>query len=192
MIRSLFLGRSAAPTALSHWRTRPVLIAGGLTVRLKLAILVATALLLVSAPLAAAQTTDEFEATFRETFGRSNAPSGVGHIYGTLVTEVFTFTGATETGDPSCPTVTTGFSVFTFPDGSTITTAEEYLICFPGQARSAPGGLVSYGNPETTTGTFEIVEGTGSFVGVTGDGDITLKAAGDIIIIHYSGTVTFP
>jgi hypothetical protein len=117
-------------------------------VRLKLAFLAATALLLVSAPLAAAQTTDSFEATFRESLGRGNAPSNVGHVYGTLVTEVFTFTGAVETGDPSCPTILSGTSTFTFPDGSTITTAEEYLVCFPGSSASAPGGFVSYGNPE--------------------------------------------
>jgi hypothetical protein len=160
-------------------------------VRLKLAILVATALLLTSAPLAAAQTTDSFEATFRESLGRGNEPSGVGHIYGSLVTEVFTFTGEVETDDPSCPVMITGFTVFTFPDGSTVTTAEEYLICFPGQTRSAPGSQVSYGNPQIWTGTFEIADGTGSFAGVTGSGDITVKFAGDILVIHYSGTVTF-
>jgi len=154
--------------------------------------------LLVTAPLAVAQTTQAlqttqaFQATFRESLGRGNAPSGVGYVLGTRVTEVFTFGSAEATGDPSCPTTTTGSTTFTFPDGSTITTAEEYLICFPGSARSAPSSPNSYGVLEMTTGTFEIVDATGSFTGVTGSGDILIRIAGDVLIAHYSGTITFP
>lgn len=160
--------------------------------RLKLAFLAATALLLISAPLAIAQTTRDLEATFRESFGRGNAPSGVGHVFGSRVTEVFTFLGAEDTDDPSCPTTTSGTTTFTFPDGGTITTEEHYLICFPGSARSAPGSDVSYGNPETTSGTFEIIDATGSLAGTTGSGEIKVRIAGDVIIVHYSGTITSP
>ncbi|HKG18507.1 MAG TPA: hypothetical protein VKB00_02115 [Candidatus Limnocylindrales bacterium] len=160
--------------------------------RLRLAFLAAAALLLVSAPLVLAQTTRDFEATFRESFGRGNSPSGVGYVLGTRVTERFTFLGAEATGDPSCPTTTSGTSLFTWPDGSTITTEEHYLICFPGNARSAPSSPNSYGILEVTSGTFEIIGGTGQFVGVTGSGTIDVTIAGDVLILHYSGTITFP
>ena len=159
--------------------------------RARLVILAALLLLLTTPALAAAQTTRDFEATFRESFGRGNAPSGVGHVLGAQVTEVFTFVGFEETGDPQCPVTTTGSTLFTWPDGSTLTTEEHYQVCFPGKARSAPGSEVSYGNPETTTGTFEIVEATGFLTGAFGSGDIKVRIAGDVIIIHYSGTVTF-
>jgi hypothetical protein len=157
------------------------------------AIIAAAALLLsVSVPIAAAATTVKVEATFRESLGRGNAPTGVGHVIGARVTEVFTFTGAEPTGDPSCPTTTTGTTLFTYDDGSTITSEEQYLICFPGAARSAPGSQVSYGNPEITTGTFTITGGTGFFEGITGSGDINVYFAGDVLIIHYSGTAVLP
>jgi hypothetical protein len=52
--------------------------------------------------------------------------------------------------------------------------------------------VVSYGNPESSSGTFEIIDATGSFIGVTGSGEIEVKVAGDVLIAHYSGTITFP
>jgi hypothetical protein len=140
----------------------------------------------------AAATTDAFEAVFRETFGQGAAPSGVGNVRGVSVTEVFTFQGEALTGDARCPARTTGSTVATWPDGSTLTTEEHWLICFPGWSRAAPGGLLSYGNPETSTGTYEIIGGTGVFAGITGSGTVTAKIAGDILVIHYSGTVMLP
>jgi len=146
--------------------------------------------LALAGPVAA--DTVSFEAVFRESFGRGNAASGVGHVGGALVTEVFTFGGEVRTGDPRCPARTIGTTVFTWPDGSTVTVDERWLICFPGFSREAPGSAVSYGNPEHSTGTFEIVDGSGVFRDIAGGGTITAKFAGDIIVIHYSGSATLP
>jgi hypothetical protein len=155
--------------------------------------LVAATLLLASlAPVAAASTTIEIEATFRESFGRGAAPSNIGVVNGQVVTEVFTFTGEAPTGEPRCPVTTTGATVFTWPDGSTVTTDEHYLICFPGVSRFTPGSEVSYGNPELSDGTFSITGGSGTFEGITGSGMIRVTFAGDILVVHYSGTATLP
>jgi hypothetical protein len=163
----------------------------GLLIGRGLSALTAVGLALCLVGPVAAQS-NSLEVVFRETFGRGAAPSGVGNVRGAIVTEVFTFTGEVPTGDPRCPARTTGSTTATWPDGSTITTEEHWLICFPGSSRSAPGGLVSYGNPETSSGTYTLVGGTGAFAGITGSGTITATIAGDILVIHYSGTFNLP
>jgi hypothetical protein len=52
--------------------------------------------------------------------------------------------------------------------------------------------LVSYGNPVLSTGTFEIVEGsgTGIFEGATGSGTVSFVFAGAALVVTYEGTIT--
>jgi hypothetical protein len=63
---------------------------------------------------------------------------------------------------------------------------------FPRQLAGGPGHLVSYGNPVLSTGTFEIVEGsgTGIFEGATGSGTVSFVFAGAALVVTYEGTIT--
>ena len=105
------------------------------------------------------------------------------------VTETFESTGSTPTGDPQCATISTGLQTNTFADGSTLTTSDVYLNCFPGRSNLATGTAVSFGNPSTGTGTWTVEEGTGIFAGATGGGTVFTRAAGDVLHITYEGTI---
>jgi hypothetical protein len=63
---------------------------------------------------------------------------------------------------------------------------------FPRQLAGGPGHLVSYGNPVLSTGTFEIVEGsgTGIFEGATGSCTVSFVFAGAALVVTYEGTIT--
>ena len=140
--------------------------------------------------VAVAQTEIAWQAHFRESFGQGSAPSGVGRVMGFgQVTETFEPTGASETGDPQCTSVSTGLQTNTFADGSTLTTSDVYFNCVPGRSNLAPGADVSYGNPSLATGTWTVDSGTGIFDGATGGGTLTTLAAGDVLQIYYEGTI---
>jgi len=68
----------------------------------------------------------------------------------------------------------------------------EGQVCYPGNSHSAPGGLRSFGNPLSFSGTYTITGGTGVFDGASGSGTATLKAAGGLIRARATGTLTLP
>lgn len=149
----------------------------------------AVAMVIVAQP-AGASTTLSFDAHFRETFGRSSAPSGTGFISGFGdATEVFTATHDTLL-DNGC-TALDGTTVITLlSDGSTLTIKETDVICTPGVSTGTRGSLVSFGNPFTFTGPWTIVKGTGIFKGAKGGGTVSGSSGGDALIIAYEGTIT--
>ena len=78
--------------------------------------------------------------------------------------------------------------VFSLPDGSTLTLAEEGTVCGPGKSffpQPAPGG--SYGNPVNGEGSWTIVGATGQFTGLTGTGTSRFDQAGASIHGRYIG-----
>ena len=153
--------------------------------------LLAAVLLACVPAVALAQTEIQFKAIVLETFGRSASPTQVGKVQGFgFVTEEFTFTGEQLTGDPDCPVMTTGFTTWTFSDGSTLITQEEYVRCPPGESGAAPGGEVSYGNPAVWIGSWEVSGGTGTFACATGSGSIFEVEAGERILLLYEGTIS--
>ena len=81
----------------------------------------------------------------------------------------------------------------TFRDGSTLTLLEEYgETTFPGNSQNAPGAMKSFGNPFSETGTWQIIDATGSQTGTTGSGTVTAMGAGNTFQFWFSGTVTTP
>ena len=156
----------------------------------RLLVLLVVVLALLFPTVAVAQTEIAWQAHFRESFGQGSAPSGVGRVMGFgQVTETFEGTSDTPTGDPQCPSISTGLQTNTFADGSTLTTSDVYFNCFPGRSNLAPGAAKSFGNPSTATGTWTVDSGTGIFAGATGGGTVTTLAAGDVLHIIYEGTI---
>ena len=136
-----------------------------------------------------ASTTSVFVGTFRETFGRGSAPSGVGSVTGIgQGTESFVITSITPDG--SC-TVEVAEAVLSFEAGDIYAEAV-VRICSPGGSSGTPGSQVSWGNPGGWTGTFVITGGTGAFVGATGSGISSGQLAGDVIVLRFNGTLTLP
>ena len=83
----------------------------------------------------------------------------------------------------------------TFADGSTIVLHEVYEeVLFPGASSEAPGALVSFGNPFSQVGTWEVVagSGTGNLAGVTGSGVVEQMGAGNTLQFWFTGTITTP
>ena len=160
--------------------------------RILATIVLSLSALLVVQP-ASASTTLDFEAKFRETFGRSEAPNGVGFIkdFG-RATETFTVTNFEELGN-RCARFE-GITVMTLvSDGSTLTTEDSAISCYPGVSAETFGSIEkSFGNPHNAEGTFEIVDGTGVFEGAEGSGTIVGNDAGDVLNVAYSGTITLP
>ena len=151
--------------------------------------LISLALLVALVTPAFASTTSPFVGTFRETFGRGNAPSGVGSLAGMgLATESFLVTDSTP--DDGC-FLDGGITTISFADGDVVL-REDNRLCTPGASGQAPGSQVSYGNPVTWTGTYTITGGTGAYAGATGAGTAAGQLAGDIIVIRYNGTITLP
>jgi len=146
-----------------------------------------------------ADTTQAFEASFNEGFGRATAhpcpPSesfsfcGTGTITGfgdaTSVTEVVSF----EDFDPAtlCGDVVSRRTI-TLEDGSTLVLLETGTVCF--RAAPNPGSEKSFGGPYTVEQTFTIVTGTGVFTGAQGTGTVDIKAAGDSSHSTLSGSIT--
>lgn len=77
---------------------------------------------------------------------------------------------------------------FELGDGSTLVLDERGTACEPGNAFSAPGGLKSYGNPFTVSGSWTVQSASGQFAPVNGAGTDALKAAGARVTGTYSQT----
>ena len=149
--------------------------------------LISLALLVALVTPTLASTTSPFVGVFRETFGRGNAPSGVGSVTGIgQGTETFVITSITPDGN--C-TIEVAESVLTFAAGE-IFLEGVIRICSPGGSSGTPGSHVSWGNPGGWIGTFVITGGTGAFVGATGSGKSSGQLAGDIIVLRLNGTIT--
>ena len=79
--------------------------------------------------------------------------------------------------------LSTGDQLFVDVDGQ---------VCYPGNSNAAPGSAKSFGNPLRATGTFTISGGSGVFAGASGSGTATLFAAGAVVRISATGTLTLP
>jgi hypothetical protein len=136
-----------------------------------------------------AATTTSFQGVFRETFGRSAAPSGVGRVAGIGPgTEQFAPLATSSAGDCSRePGVTT----LTF-DSGVLYLLEDNILCTPGDSAATTGASVSYGNPVLWSGTYTITGGTGAFEGASGVGSTSGSLAGELIVIRYEGTISTP
>jgi hypothetical protein len=73
----------------------------------------------------------------------------------------------------------TGTTTVEFADLSLepLVMAESGTVCFPGNSFNAPGGLRSYGNPFSQTGTFVVESGPASLVGLTGTSTVRFAGA---------------
>ena len=83
----------------------------------------------------------------------------------------------------------------TFADGSTLVLHEAYGdVLFPGASHHAPGSALSFGNPFSQEGTWEVVagSGTGGLTGATGSGAVVLMGAGNTLQFWFTGTITTP
>lgn len=148
-------------------------------------------------PVSAA-TTIQVSALVKETFER--APSNTPCEFD-AIDESFTCFGRGNAGRFGQLTSVVVFDdgmvtrTITFGDGSTIVLAEEYPLegfSTPGRSFDAPGQLVAFGNPAFQTGTFEVIDATGSLTGATGSGTISQVLAGNTIQIFFTGTITLP
>jgi hypothetical protein len=160
-------------------------------------VICAAVLAVVAAPASASTST--FEATFQQHYGAGVAPlpcdvtfcsegtvAGYGHATGaTTITSVRPVPGT------SCIEFT-ATSTITLDDGSTLSLEASGIRCPVGGSHDAPGHLISYGNPVSTTGTFTITAGTGIFAGASGSGTFLASFAGDVQVTELSGTITLP
>ena len=160
------------------------------------ALLLASLMALVVVAPAFGTTTISFHAFVKETFGRapSDVPcefdedsvtcygSGNAGRYGQISSVgTFVFDGAIKT------------RIITTSDGSTLTLSEDLpMFWTPGNSASAPGALVSFGNPGFIEGTFEVIGGTGALAGAAGSGTIHIVLAGNTIQIWFDGTLVLP
>ena len=160
------------------------------------------AMLLAVASPAVALTTG-FDASFREQFEGAapfkpcptggDDPCGVGRIRGLgRATERFELEGEPQEVD-SCEHIM-GTTTITLQDGNgTLVIAEEETFCTPGNSTNTPGNqLHSFGNPGRAEGTWAVISGTGVFAGASGGGTLSYVAAGDVLNIRYSGTISLP
>lgn len=153
--------------------------------------------LAMAAPVGAAETI-QVRAFIKESFER--APSDVPCVFDPLA-GTFTCFGRGNAGRAGPIQSVVVFDIntgaitrtITLRDGSTVVLAEEYTDDWtPGNSTSAPGAMVSFGNPLFVEGTFEVIGATGSLAGVTGSGTIFQVLAGNTIQIWFDGTLTFP
>ena len=79
---------------------------------------------------------------------------------------------------------------FTLPDGSTLTLAEEGLVCGPGQSLAAPSSWRTYGIPVDGSGRWSVRSATGQFSQLTGAGTDSFRTAGADFRISYVGALT--
>jgi hypothetical protein len=169
------------------------------TSRALLASLVAALACAVAAPSAGAQTTVPLDLHFESHLGKKKQEQECGLLpCGTATLPGFgeAFWTLIPIADPA-PTrgcepaqafarfelLSTGDQLFVDVDGQ---------VCYPGNSNAAPGTAKSFGNPLRATGTFTISGGTGVFDGASGSGTATLFAAGGLVRISATGTLTLP
>jgi hypothetical protein len=151
------------------------------------ALLIAALLALtVSVPVSAA-TTFGVKAIVKENFERAPSDDPCVELGSTLTFGQITSSAVYTSGS------TFVTRTLTFRDGSTVTLLEEYgETMFPGNSADAPGAMKSFGNPFSESGTWEIIDATGSQAGTTGSGTVTAMGAGNTFQFWFSGTVTTP
>ena len=162
-----------------------------------LAVLAALLALSVAAPVSAV--TFDVRAVVKENFER--APSDEPCVFDE-VNETLTCPGigtAGRFGRFTSSAVYDGsgdvWRTLTFADGSSIVLHEVYGdVLFPGGSADAPGALLSFGNPFSQEGTWEVVagSGTGGLTGATGSGTVTVMGAGNTLQFWFTGTLTTP
>jgi hypothetical protein len=147
---------------------------------------------LMFAPAALSQSTISFRGTFRENFGRAPAdpPCLDADACGTGAVQGFGPATERELDSPD------GFiRIISLNDGSgTLVLAGTGIVirdCLPpGASGSAPGQLVSFGNPFECAGYVAVQGGTGAFAGASGLLLETINSGGDAIIVADSGSLT--
>jgi hypothetical protein len=151
--------------------------------------------LTVSVPVSAA-TTIPAKAIIKENFER--APSDDPCVFDPVEVEL-TCPGTGNAGRFGQLTSSAVYSAagvirtLTFPDGATLVLAEDYPeVAFPGSSHDAPGQLVSFGNPFSLEGTWEIIDATGGLTGTTGSGTVFQMGAGNTLNFWFSGSITLP
>ena len=152
--------------------------------------------LTVSVPVSAV-TTIQAKAIIKENFER--APSDEPCVFDpVLVTLTCPGTGnAGRFGKLTSVAVYTATSVtrtITFlRDGATLVISEDYgEATSPGNSFNAPGAMVSFGNPFTQEGTWEVTGSGGNLTGASGSGTVTQMGAGNTLNFWFSGTITLP
>jgi len=161
-------------------------------------VICAAVLAVVAAP-AWASTMSTFEATFQQHYGAGVAPlpCDVTFCSGGTVAGYGQASGATTITSVAPVPGTyciefTATSTITLADGSTLSLDASGTRCPVGGSHDAPGHLISYGNPITTSGTFTITGGTGVFAGAGGSGTFMASFAGDVQVTKLSGTIALP
>jgi hypothetical protein len=80
---------------------------------------------------------------------------------------------------------------FTPDDGSGVLTLDEVgVACGAGPTFLKGPFLGNYGNPRSWSGTWQVLDGTGSFAGLTGNGADTGLTAGAAVKATYRGTLS--
>ena len=155
--------------------------------------------LLVSPPLAEAQTTQSLEAHFKNAQQNKAppCPGGILDFCGTGTVSGFgpasyelRPSGLTPIPNSNCDSVTAEVTVTLADQSGSFTGDATATVCFPGNSQNAPGSERSFGNPFTATASFVITGGTGVFAGATGGGTAELKGAGAHSALDFAGTIT--
>jgi len=124
----------------------------------------------------------------------TGAPCGIGELKGFgKAAETFTF-GGSDGRDPNGCNHIHGTTVIVLDDAarSQFTELEHDTVCTPGASHQAPGHFNSYGNPESFTGTWNFVGGSGTGVFAStcdGAGDVQGHFDGGTGIIDYMGSL---
>jgi hypothetical protein len=118
-------------------------------------------------------------------------PSGEA-LCGTAITPygpaAWSFAPAEETLISAACAAYTANVTFVLGDGSTLVLDENGTACQPGNALSAPGGAISYGNPFTLNGHWTVESADGRFGSVSGAGTDALHTAGARVTGTYAQT----
>lgn len=167
--------------------------------RITLLAALGVAALLVIPPLAEAQTTQSFEAHFKNVQQRKAPPcpggildfcgSGTVSGFGSATYELQP-SGLTPIPNSNCDSVTAEVTVTLADQSGSFTADATATVCFPGNSQNANRSEGSFGNPFTATASFVITGGTGVFAGATGSGTATLKGAGAHSALDLAGTIT--
>jgi hypothetical protein len=155
--------------------------------------------LLVIAPLAEAQTTQSFEAHFKNVQQRNAPPCpggildfcGAGTVsgFGPASYELQP-TGVTPVPSSGCLAVTAVVTITLADQSGSFTADATATVCFPGNSQNTAKSANSFGNPFKAEGSFVITGGTGVFAGATGSGTATFRGAGAITMLDVTGTIT--
>lgn len=149
-------------------------------------------LLLATAGVASAQTTDFNAEVKDQTQYTAGCPDGAS-VCGDAVVDGFGpaqyrfFLTSFEPKSESCGDYT-ATTTFTLQDGSRLTLDEVGVACGTGKS-FFKGGERAYGSPRYRSGSWQVQAATGQFAGMTGSGTTTAHFAGAHVRATYSGTL---